>query len=150
MKVLLLFWMCRLHALWKDRYKLQCSENQLIPADTYLFLPHPLQQKLSIPRTLFSGAENKIKEDELKKDEIRTINNTLIANVYPRFYRKRRPAHSESESQQTKTMTMVPYEQNLTEPIKRALQHVGVGVAMKPVCVLSNIFCKPKDKVLDK
>ena len=62
-----------------------------------------------------------------------------------RFHRKRRPTHSESESQQTKIMTVVPYVQNLTEPIKRVLQLVGVGVAMKPVCVLSNIFCKPKD-----
>ena len=32
-KVLLLFWTCWLHALQKDRYKLQCSENQLLPAD---------------------------------------------------------------------------------------------------------------------
>ena len=47
-------------------------------------------------------------------------------------------------------MTVVPYVQNLTEPIKRVLQQVGMGVAMKPVCVLSDIFCKPKDKVLDK
>ena len=111
---------------------------------------HSLQQKLSIPRTLFSRAENKIKEDELKKDEIRTINNTLITNGYAKIHRKRRPAHSESKSQQTKIMTVVTYVQNLTEPIKRVLQQVGVGVAMKPVCVLSNIFCKPKDKVLDK
>ena len=39
MKVLLLFWMCWLQALQKDRYKQQSSENQLIPADTYLFPP---------------------------------------------------------------------------------------------------------------
>ena len=124
------------------------------PTHTGRYLPfsshHPLQQKLSIPRTLFSRAENIIKDDELKKDEIRTINNTLITNGYPRFHRKRRPTRSESESQQTKIMTVVPYVQNLTEPIKRVLQQVGVGVAMKPVCVLSNIFCKPKDKVFDK
>ena len=44
----------------------------------------------------------------------------------------------------------VPYVQNLTEPTKRVLQQVGVGVAIKPVSVLSNIFCKPKDKGLDK
>ena len=43
-----------------------------------------------------------------------------------------------------------PYVQNLTESIKRIFQQVGVGVAMKPVYVLSNIFCKPKDKVLEK
>ena len=47
-------------------------------------------------------------------------------------------------------MTVVPYVQNLTEPIKRVLQQVGVGVAMKPVCVLSDIFCKFKDKLLNK
>ena len=74
----------------------------------------------------------------------------MITNGYPRFYRKRRPAYSESESQQTKIMALVPYVQNLTEPIKCVLQQVGVGVAMKPVCVLSNIFCKPIDQVLDK
>ena len=75
----------------------------------------------------------------------------MITNYgYPRLYRKRRPARSESESLQTKIMTVVAYAQNLTEPIKRVLQQVGVGVAMKPVFVLSNMFCKPKDKVLDK
>ena len=57
---------------------------------------NPHQHKLIIPRTLFSRAENIIKEDELKKDEIRTINNTLITNGYPKFHRKRRPAHSET------------------------------------------------------
>ena len=39
------------------------------PTHTSRYLPffshHPLQQKLSIPRTLFSQAENIIKEDEL-------------------------------------------------------------------------------------
>ena len=124
------------------------------PTHTGRYLPfsfhHPLQQKLSIPRALFYRAESIIKEDELKKDEIRTIKNTLITNGYPRFHRKQRPVYSESESQKTKIMTVVPYVHNLTEPIKRVLQQVGVGVAMKPVCVLSNIFCKPKDKVLDK
>ena len=45
------------------------------PTHTGRYLPfsshHPLQQKLSIPRTLFSRAENIVKDDELKKDEIR-------------------------------------------------------------------------------
>ena len=120
---------------------------------TGIYLPfsshHPLHQKLCIPRTFFSRAENVIKEDELKKDEIRTLSNTLIKNDYPRFHRKRRPCGFESESQKTKIMTVVPYVQSLIEPIKRVLQQVGVGVAIKPVCVLSNIFCKPKDKVLN-
>ena len=36
---------------------------------------------------------------------------------------------------------MVPYVQNFTEPIKRVLQQVGLGVPMKPVCALPYIFC---------
>ena len=47
-------------------------------------------------------------------------------------------------------MTVMPYVQNLTKPIKRVLQQVGVGVATKPVRVLCYIFCKPKGKVLGK
>ena len=47
-------------------------------------------------------------------------------------------------------MTVVPYVQNLTEPIKRVLQQVGVGVAMKSVCVFSNIFVSPKTKFWTK
>ena len=42
------------------------------------------------------------------------------------------------------------YVQNLTEPIKRVLQQAGVEMAIKPVCVLSNTFCKPKDKIWTK
>ena len=65
--------------------------------DRYLsFSSHrPLQQKLSILQTLFSQAENIIKEDKIKKDEICTINNTLITNGYLRFHCKRRPAQSD-------------------------------------------------------
>ena len=44
------------------------------PTHTGRYLPfsshHSFKQKLSIPRTIFSRAENIIKEDELKKDEI--------------------------------------------------------------------------------
>ena len=118
--------MCWLHALQKDDKQLQRLE---INAYWQLSFSshHSLQQKLRIIRTLLSRAENIIKEDELKRDEIHTINNTLITNVYPRFHRKRQPARSESKSQQTKIMTVVPYEQKLTESIKSVLQQVDVG-----------------------
>ena len=82
------------------------------PTHTAKYLPfsshHLLQQKFSITPAHFSQAEDIIKENELKKDEIRTINNTLITNGFPTFHRKRRPARSESESQQTKIMTVIP------------------------------------------
>ena len=74
----------------------------------------------------------------------------MITNGFLRFHRKRRPACSKSELQRNEIITVVPYVQNLTEPIKRVLQQVDVELAMKPVCALSNTFCKPKNKVLDK
>ena len=75
----------------------------------------------------------------------------MITNGFPRFHRKRRPARTESEFQQTKIVIVVSNVQNLTEHNERVSQQVGVGVAMKPVSVLlSNIFCKPEDKVLGK
>ena len=94
--------------------KPQCSKNQRIPAKPIFFLPPSTSTKPWRSRALFYGAENIIKKDELKKDEIRAINNTLTTNGYPRFHCKQRPARSESESQQTKIMTVVPYVQNLT------------------------------------
>ena len=45
--------------------------------------------------------------------------------------------------------TSLPHVQGVTEPIKRVLQRIGVGVAMKPIFPLSFIFPKPKDCVLD-
>ena len=39
--------------------------------------------------------------------------------------------------------------QGVTEPIKRGLQQIGVGEAMKPIFPLSSKFLKPKDCVLD-
>ena len=48
-----------------------------------------------------------------------------------------------------KIATSLPYVQGVTEPIKRVLQQIGVGVAMKPIFHISSIFPKPKDYVSD-
>ena len=47
-------------------------------------------------------------------------------------------------------MTVVPCVKNLIEPIKRVLQQLGVGAAMKRVCVMSHIFCETINKVQHK
>ena len=48
-----------------------------------------------------------------------------------------------------KITTSLPYVQGVTEPIKRVLQRIGVGVATKPIFPLSSKFPKLKDCVLD-
>ena len=124
MKVFLLSWMCWL------RPPEGIPKNHSIQKPTHIgrYLPfsfhYPFQQKLSIPQTLFTRAENIMNEDKLKKDDTCTINNTLISNGFPKFHRKRPPARSESQFQQTKIMTVVPCVKNLIEPIKRVLQQL--------------------------
>jgi len=111
------------------------------PTHTGRYLPffthHPLKQKLSIPRTLFRHAENIVQKDDLRKEEIENINRTIKTNGFPRNHRKPTSNHPKSDSQQPNVKTVLLYMQNITEPIKRVLQQVGGGVAMKPVCLLS-------------
>ena len=92
----------------------------------------------------FSQAENTIKQVELKTAEIRTINNTLVTNGFPRYHHKRRPVRSDSESKHSKIMTVVPYVLNLSEPIKRVLQLVGVGVPILSVFMSCLQGCQNK------
>ena len=71
-------------SLQKTVFRKRTHTGKYLPFSSH----HPLRHKLCISQTFFSRAENIIKEYELKKDEIRTINNTLITNGYPRFHRK--------------------------------------------------------------
>ena len=43
----------------------------------------------------------------------------------------------------------IPYVQGISEPIKRGLAQVGIGVALKPHCMLSFVFRKPKDRIVE-
>jgi hypothetical protein len=42
---------------------------------------------------------------------------------------------------------IVPYIQDVTEPIKRILSNCNIKVALKPCLALGHIFAKPKDPV---
>jgi hypothetical protein len=46
-----------------------------------------------------------------------------------------------------KSYAIVPYIQDVTEPIKRILSNCSIKVALKPYLTLGNIFAKPKDPV---
>ena len=43
----------------------------------------------------------------------------------------------------------IPYVQGVSEPIKRVLAQVGIRVALKPHCMLSSVFRKPKDRIVE-
>ena len=52
-------------------------------------------------------------------------------------------------NEKPKITTSLPNVQRVTEPIKRVLQQIGEGVAIKPFFPLSSEFPKPKDCVVD-
>ena len=133
-------------SLQKTVFRKRTHTGKYLP----FFSHHPLQQKLCISQTFFSRAENIIKEDEHKKDEIRTINNTLITNRYPRFHRKRRPARSKSESQHTKIMTVVPYLQISPSLLSAFCCKLAWGWLWSLFGSCLNFFARPKIKFCSK
>ena len=43
----------------------------------------------------------------------------------------------------------IPYVHRVCEGIKRVFARVGVGVALKPLCMLSSVFRKPKHRIVE-
>ena len=128
-------------------YRKPIHSGRYLPFDSH----HPLSQNLSIPRTLFNRADNVTLDKTLKQKEFRTIEATSKTNGYPRkFFNRRLMKKKQMDNNEKPTITTsLPYVQGVTEPIKRVLQQIGVGVAMKPIFSLSSKFLKPKDCVLD-
>ena len=75
---------------------------------------HPLQQKLRILQTFFSRAKNILNEGELKQDETRTINNTLIANGFSRFHRKWLLAQKANPKKRKSWLLLPPFRISLS------------------------------------
>ena len=124
------------------------------PTHTNRYLPfsshHPLPQKLTIPQTLFSRADNLIRDNKEKTKEIHNIIKTLKDNGFPRNHCNHHQYLKNNKHTQTaqyQTYTSIPYVRGVSEPIKRILTQVGIGVALKPINTLSTIIRKPKDPV---
>ena len=54
------------------------------------------------------------------------------------------------EGDSSKGFAIVPYIQEVAEPIQRVLNNCGIKVALKPFQTLRHIFAKPKDRVATK
>ena len=128
-------------------YRKLILTGRYLPFDSH----HPLSQKLSIPRTLFNRAENITLDKTLKQQRFCTIEATLKKSEHPRKFCNRRLMQKKQVelNEKPKITTSSPYVQGVTEPIKRVLQQIGVGVAVKPIFPLSSKFPRPKDCVLN-
>ena len=97
---------------------------------------HPLNQKLSIARTLYSRANNIISDENEKIQEFYHVSDILKSNGFPSHKRsfsfKTNSVTPQRSNQQLQGFTTIPYVQGISEPIKRILAEVGIRVAMKP------------------
>ena len=102
---------------------------------------HPLNQKLSIARTLYSRANNIISDENKKIQEFYHVSDILKSNGFPSHKRsfsfKTNSVASQQSNQQFQGFATVSYVQGISEPIKRILAEVGIRVAMKPHFTLS-------------
>ena len=105
---------------------------------------HPVNQKVSMARTLFSRANRIISHNEKKIEEFHQIAKTLKNNRFPSSkcsFKKYLQNHS---IRKTERFTSIHYVRDISKPISRILTQVGIGVALKPHHTLSSLFRKPK------
>ena len=114
------------------------------PTHTGRYLPytshHPTAKKLSIVRTLYSRADNIINNPDHKLAEFNHINQTLQNNGFPthmwssdQFLAQQTESHHGSQPPDPySAFISIPYVQGVSEPIKKVLAQVDIGVALKP------------------
>ena len=131
------------------------------PTHTGRYLPYtshrPTAQKLSITRTLYSRADDIINKPEYKLAEFDHINQTLQNDGFLRDM----CSSDQFLAQQTKSpprpqppdtysaFISILYVEGVSEPIKRVLAQVGIGLALKPHYMLPSVFRKPKDRIVE-
>ena len=112
---------------------------------------HPLNQNLSIARTLYSRANNIISDENKKIQEFHHVSDILKSNGFPSHKRsfsfKTNSVASQQINQQFQGFATISYVQGISESIKRILAEIGIRVAIKPHFTLSSIFRKPKDPI---
>ena len=114
---------------------------------------HPLSQKLSVPKTLYNRANNLITNTAHRQKENKQIYHALKLNGFPKslatrhsYFHKKYSNRSTTNNKNYTSFTSIPYIQGVSEPVMRALNRVGVRVAMKPFRTISNILSLPKDR----
>ena len=111
---------------------------------------HPVNQKVSVVRTLFSRAISITSTNEKKIEEFHQIAKTLKNNGFPSnkcSFKNYMQNHNFRKTEKLKLFTSILYVQGVSEPISRILTQVGIGVALKPHHTLSSLFRKPKDVI---
>ena len=101
---------------------------------------HPVNQKVSVARTLFSRANKITSNNEKKVEEFHQITKTLKNNRFPSSKCSLRSKCKIIILEKLKRLTSIPYVQGVSELISQILTQVGIGVALKPHHKLSWLF----------
>ena len=104
---------------------------------------HPVNQKVSVARTLFSRANSIASNNEKKIEKFHQITTTLKNNGFPSnkcSFKKYLKNYNFRKTEKLKRFTSIPYVQGVSEPISQILTQVGIGVALKPHHTLSLYF----------
>ena len=100
---------------------------------------------------MYSRADNIISDENKMLQEFHHVSDILKSNGFPSHERsfsfKTNSVTLQQSVEQFQGFASIPCVQGISEPIKRILAEVGIGVAMKPHFTLSSIFRKPKDPI---
>ena len=110
---------------------------------------HP-QHKDLVVRTLMDRAKNipSTKEEVLR--ETKRVTKALAANNCPaNFIHNDRQLNrlQEMDSTDQRGLVILPYAKGVSEKVAKVIRSFSIKVAHKPICTISNILKKPKDKI---
>ena len=113
---------------------------------------HPICHKKSVAKTLLRRADCLPSSLDSKAEERKYVSNVLKANGYTKTFLRncQKPVTNSNALDEREPATgfaVIPYIQDVTEPIKRILNSHNVKVAQKPFQTLGHIFAKPKEPV---
>ena len=134
-------------------YRKATHTNQYLQFSSH----HPLQHKLSVPRTLLHRCDTLVSNARDKKTEMHNIKTALKNCGYPEWtIHKVRQQQKQKQLQKGKEKHPatnknkgnigLPYIQGVSEKIKASLHTHNIGSYFRPVNKLREILVHPKDK----
>ena len=133
-------------------YRKPTLTDKYLSCDSHRSICH----KKSVTRSLFLGAQGIPCSSNSRKREQKYVFDVLKANNYPNNFFKNSlkpvtPPRTNTENENSMMgFVIVPYNQGITEPIKRILGSFNVKVAQKPFMTFGHIFEKLKGRITEQ
>ena len=111
---------------------------------------HPQSVKRGIVKCLYDRAKRLVIKPSVISAEKKHLSSVLVSNGYPSFVQKiskARTAPMKEPVAKFKSTAVLPYVQEVSEPLRRCLEQQGIRTVFKSETTLRSHLVRPKDTV---